>query len=154
MPDYIIAASDKDYKTAAGLFKEYATAINIDLQFQHFDEELSELQEMYSFPEGGIILCRFEDEYIGCVAIRKIDAETGELKRMYVKPTHQNKSIGKALLQEAIELARKCRYSKLRLDTLNYMQPAIRLYKKYGFYEIPAYYFNPIPTAVFFEMIL
>jgi GNAT superfamily N-acetyltransferase len=152
MFEYILATSDEEYRLAAQLFSEYAVAINIDLAFQHFDEELSTIREMYGSPEGGIILCKTNNGYAGCVGIRKIDAATAELKRMYVKPAFQNRKIGKELLRQAIMLAKKCNYKTIRLDTLNYMLPAIHLYTQHGFYEIPAYYFNPNTTAVFFEM--
>jgi ribosomal protein S18 acetylase RimI-like enzyme len=152
MNTYLQAASGEDYEAAKALFREYAIAINVNLGFQHFDEELDRLQEMYAAPQGGIILCKQDKEWIGCVAVRKIDDRTGELKRMYVKPGFQNTGIGKALLSHALELARECGYEKIRLDTLNYMKPAIQLYQQAGFYEIAPYYYNPNDTAVFFEI--
>ena len=154
MTEYFLADTDPDYEIARLLFKEYADAINIDLSFQHFDEELNDIKSMYSFPWGGIFLAKNENEFVGCVAIRKFDNEIAELKRMFVKPDFQNFGIGKTLLEKAIELAKSCNYKLIRLDTLNYMKPAIHLYKQYGFYEIQPYYRNPISTAVYFEKVL
>ncbi|MFZ1528212.1 MAG: GNAT family N-acetyltransferase [Ferruginibacter sp.] len=154
MPDYYFAATDRDYAEAAILFKEYATWLNIDLGFQHFEEELQQLRSMYAKPFGGIILCRNGLEYIACAGIRKIDAENAELKRMFVKEAFRGKNIGSTLLKMALQLAKDCGYKKVKLDTLNSMLPAMELYKKYGFKEIPAYYHNPNPTAVYFEIIL
>lgn len=154
MIEYLDAKSVKEYVEAKILFTAYAQTININLDFQKFDEELNSLNQIYCLPYGGIILVKDKHEYIGCVGIRKITNETGELKRMYIRPSHQNKGIGKALLHKAFILAKECNYKKLRLDTLNYMLPAINLYKQNGFYEIPAYYFNPISTAVYFERLL
>src|ERR1700712_3950461 len=108
---------------------------------------------MYAAPFGGIILCKQKSGYAGCIAVRKIDSDIAELKRMYVKPEFQQLGIGNALLQDALTLAKKYHYKKIRLDTLSNMSPAINLYKKNGFYEIPAYYFNPEKTAVYFEKI-
>lgn len=152
MVDYIIAHTNEEYSNAALLFKEYAAWLNIDLGFQHFNEELKELKTMYGKPEGGIILCKEGNEFIGCVGIRKIGDNIAELKRMYIKPAFQKQGTGVALLQKAVEFARALNYNVIRLDTLNYMIPAINLYKKYGFYEIPAYYNNPNETAVYFEI--
>lgn len=152
MPDYIIADTEEAYIQAAGLFKEYALWLNIDLGFQHFDEELQLLHTMYGAPGGGIILCKQDNEFVGCVAIRKMDNDTAELKRMFVREGFQGMGIGKTLLQKAIELAVSENYSRIRLDTLNYMLPAINLYKSHGFYEIPAYYNNPNATALYFEL--
>jgi putative acetyltransferase len=151
MPDYLIVKTDKEYNAAIRLFKEYAEWLNIDLGFQHFQEELQNLKAMYNSADGGIILCKEKDNFIACVAIRKIAKDIAELKRMYVQPAHQHKGIGKTLLEKAITLAVNCNYKYIRLDTLNHMTPAINLYKKNGFYEIDAYYNNPVSTAVYFE---
>ncbi len=152
MPDFIIAETDEEYKEAAALFMEYAAWLNIDLSFQHFDDELKVLKSMYAAPNGGIILYKIENQFAACVALRKIDTETAELKRMFVKPAFQQKGIGKILLQKALDLAEKLQYKRIRLDTLSHMTPAINLYKQNGFYQIPAYYNNPNHAAVYFEL--
>ncbi|MBK7885011.1 MAG: GNAT family N-acetyltransferase [Chitinophagaceae bacterium] len=151
MPEIIIATTNKEYEAAAKLFREYADWLNIDLCFQNFEEELVSLQQMYAPPCGGIVLYKNENDFIGCAGIRKLDHEICELKRMYVQPAFHKKEIGKALLKEAIALAKKLNYKSIRLDTLNHMQVAISLYKKFGFKEIAPYYHNPNNTALFFE---
>src|SRR4051812_35875598 len=98
MINYLVAESDEEYEKAGELFKEYAIWLNIDLSFQHFEEELLKLREMYALPVGGIILCKEGNEYVGCVGIRKLDETTAEMKRMYVKPAHQKKGIASELL--------------------------------------------------------
>jgi putative acetyltransferase len=151
MIDIIIANSEKEYEAAGILFKEYAVWLNIDLGFQKFDEELLHLKEMYSFPNGAIVLCKSENIFTGCVAVRKKENGIAELKRMFTKAAYRKEGIGALLLQRALELAKELHYKKIRLDTLDTMTPAIKLYKKYGFYEIEPYYFNPEKNAVFFE---
>lgn len=152
MTEYILAKSEAEYSAAATLFREYAHWLAIDLSFQHFNEELHELKKMYTAPHGGIILCKNNNEYIACVAIRKITGEIAELKRMFVQPAYQGKGTGRQLMEKAIELARQCGYTCIRLDTLNHMTAAISLYKNYGFSEIGPYYNNPNTTAVYFEL--
>ena len=154
MPEYVYVDTDEEYAAAADLFREYATWLNIDLGFQKFDEELLNLKNIYAPPQGKIILSKTENEFAGCIAIRKIDSVTAELKRMYVKPVFQHKGIGTGLLNKALLQANEFGYKKIRLDTLSNMIPAIDLYKKNGFYEIPAYYYNPVKTAVYFEKFL
>jgi len=151
MPEYIYVTTEQEYEAAAILFNEYAAWLSIDLCFQHFSEELQQLGSMYAPPSGAIILAKLDNEFIGCVGIRKINTGIAELKRMYVKPALHHKGIGKTLLEKALLLAKKFNYEKIRLDTLSNMLPAITLYKKYGFYEIPAYYYNPEKTVVYFE---
>jgi putative acetyltransferase len=145
------------YAVAAMLFAEYAQSIGIDLNFQHFEEELHSIKEMYAAPHGGIFLAIAEDQPCGCVALRPAktaEANVAELKRMYIRPACQGKGIGKKLLEAAIDLATAQQYRKIWLDTLDTMHPAIQLYKQYGFYAIPAYYHNPIPGALYFEKLL
>ena len=151
MADYIIATTELEYTAAGSLFKEYAGWLNIDLSFQHFDEEILALKTMYSSPNGAIILCNTENKYIACVAVRKIDEQIAELKRMFVRKDYQRQGIGKVLLNNVIGLAKSYGYNYIRLDTLSYMTPAINLYKQNGFYEIEPYYHNPNQTAVYFE---
>ena len=151
MVNFFIANRDDEYDNAALLFKDYAAWLSIDLGFQHFEEELKGLKAMYAIPQGGIMLCKIENEFIARVAMRKIKNDTVELKRMFVKPAFLRQGIGKVLLEKMIKLAKAAHYSCIRLDTLSYMTPAINLYKQYGFYEIPAYYHNPNATAVYFE---
>jgi len=152
MSSFLTATTASEYAAAGDMFRAYAAAININLDFQHFEEELSDLSKMYSPPQGGIILASDHESVIGCVAIRRINEREGELKRMYVSPEYQGKGFGKILLQKALMLARECNYEKVKLDTLNYMSAAIHLYRQAGFYEIPPYYSNPISTAVYFEI--
>ena len=151
MISYCLVTLDEDYKIAKELFAEYAASIAINLEFQRFDEELLTLKEMYSSPSGGIILVKEAGQVLGCVAIRKISNTIGELKRMYMKPAHQNKGLGKILLNKALDLAKTCNYNTVQLDTLAEMISAINLYKQAGFYEIPPYYFNPISTVIYLE---
>ena len=147
----ITVYTETEYAAASALFKEYADWLNIDLSFQNFEEELLQLKEMYSEPNGSIFLLQHADEFIGCVAIRKKEEGIAELKRMYIKPTTRKTGGGTMLLKTALAAAKLLNYDLIRLDTLANMTPAINLYKKHGFYEIAPYYFNPEENAVFFE---
>ncbi|MEJ7625546.1 MAG: GNAT family N-acetyltransferase [Ferruginibacter sp.] len=151
MTELVYVQTDAEYDVAVKLFMEYAAWLDIDLSFQDFDKELSSLKKIYTEPFGGIILCRHNDLFIGCVALRKNQEKIAELKRMYVQPSAQQKGIGTLLLKEAIGFATKLGYKKIRLDTLDSMEPAMLLYKRNGFKNIPAYYYNPEKSAVYFE---
>jgi len=147
----ITVNTEAEYAAASALFKEYAEWLNIDLSFQNFEEELLQLKEMYSEPNGAIFLLQQTEDFIGCVAIRKKENDIAELKRMYIKPTTRKNGGGTLLLEKALAAASQLGYKRIRLDTLANMTPAINLYKKHGFYEIAPYYFNPEENAVFFE---
>ena len=60
--------------------------------------------------------------------------------------------ISKALIERIIADAREIGYKYMRLDTFPFMQSAIKLYEKYGFYFIEKYNDNPAETAVFMQL--
>lgn len=154
MPEYILANSQLEYEAVQLLFNEYAQWLNIDLCFQNFDKELQQLSIMYAATSGGIVLCKKNNNFIGCSAIRKIDTTSCELKRMWVQLPYQKLGIGETLLKECIALAKKLNYKEIRLDTLKRLQPAIKLYKKYNFIETEAYYKNPNKDVVYMKLVL
>ena len=152
--EFIRATTKQHYAEARKLFLEYADSLLFDLCFQDFDKELEGLEEMYKPEEGGVILLRTRrlDDFVGCGAIRRIDAQTAELKRMYIKGEFRGKGLGEQMLNHAIKLAKELNYKTIRLDTMPSMTQAISLYRKYGFKEIAAYRFNPDAHAVYLEL--
>jgi ribosomal protein S18 acetylase RimI-like enzyme len=135
------------------LFKEYGTAIGIDLSFQQFDDELNTLPGKYSSPGGGLFIAMINARPVGCVAFRPFEIPgIAELKRLFVRLEARGKNIGEALSVHAIDAAKNAGYSCIRLDTLPTMHSAQKLYLKLGFKEIPPYRFNPFTGAKYFEL--
>lgn len=147
-----LAVSDADYTTAKELFLEYAASLGFDLCFQGFDKELETLTQQYGKPAGGILLLEAGEKAVGCAAVRKFDNETGELKRMYIRPAYRGKGQGRPLLHKAIALAKELGYKKLRLDTLPTMEAAGKLYRETGFQPIAPYNYNPHEGVRYFEL--
>ena len=154
MSEFVFAHSSKHFNDALSLFKEYAEWLGIDLSFQNFDKEIKEIEKTYASPKGCVIIAYMNTVAIGCVAVKPIGERISELKRMYVKPAYQHNGIGQTLLNMSLNFALDAGYEKIRLDTLEHMTPAMNLYQKNGFYQIPAYYFNPEKNAVYFEKLL
>ncbi len=147
------AKSDSDFQIAVQLFKEYASEIGIDLEFQNFSKELENLKDQYSRPKGAIFIVRHNTSSVsGCFGIRALEGLICELKRMYLKTEARGFGIGKLMLEKSIAIGKELGYQKMRLDTLSTMYSAIELYKKTGFYEIKPYRFNPIKGAKYFEI--
>lgn len=148
----IEAQSPEEIDIAKVLFQEYASSLDFCLCFQHFNEELKEIQTIYSPPHGCLFLAFFDNQPAGCVALRKLEDDICEMKRMYVKPKFRSKGIGRALTEKIIEKAKSAGYKKMRLDTVSTMKEAISLYRSLGFKEIQPYTHNPIKGALFLEI--
>lgn len=145
-------ASASEVPLVRDLFREYAGSLPFDLDFQHFDDELRNLPGEYAPPGGTILLASEGDTILGCVALRRIDETTCEMKRLYLRPAARGKGAGRALSVAVIAKARTLGYTAMRLDTVPSMQAAIALYRSLGFREIAPYRVNPIEGALFFEL--
>jgi GNAT superfamily N-acetyltransferase len=108
-----------------------------------FEEELSTLPGKYSLPEGRLLLALYDGEPAGCIALRKIDTEACEMKRMFVYSHFQGKGIGHALAETLIREAKKTGYTSMKLDTSFRQEEALKLYQKMGFRRTNAYYQLP-----------
>jgi putative acetyltransferase len=147
----IPAATPADVEQARRLFREYETSLGIDLCFQGFEQELTELPGKYAPPRGRLLLALDDAAPIGCVALRPLDDSVCEMKRLYVRPSARGTRLGLLLAETIIGEARGIGYERMRLDTLPTMREAIRLYRALGFFEIAPYYENPVVGALFME---
>jgi putative acetyltransferase len=154
MGDIVDGHAEDCVGTVRELFLEYAAWLTVDLCFQDFEAELATLPGKYAPPTGAILLAQVHGAVAGCVAMRRLAASVGEMKRLWVRQSFRNCGIGKLLIDAIIERARAAGYARLRLDTLPQMKTALVLYRALGFYEVPAYYNNPVPGAIFLEKVL
>ncbi len=146
-------SSEQEFGEGIILFQEYAQDLGIDLSFQNFKQELRGIAEQYARPNGALIIAYDNKKQpLGCVGVRRLELKICELKRMYLKTEARGMGLGKQLLSKALAVAKEMNYHTMRLDTLETMDAAMGLYKKMGFYEIPAYRFNPFEEAKYFEI--
>ncbi len=138
------------------LFAEYtAMLINSDdrmreyLSMQNYGAELEHLEDKYGLPAGRLYLALCDGNAAGCIALRKIDDELCEMKRLYVRPGFRGAKLGERLIEKLIADARSIGYRHMLLDTLPFLEAAIHTYKKLGFYEIPSYNDNPINGSIY-----
>jgi GNAT superfamily N-acetyltransferase len=146
------ASSSRDIEDARILFGEYAGLVAEALCFQNFDGELVALPGDYAPPAGVLLIARDADKAAGCVALRRVDAGTGEMKRMFVRDQYRGSGLGRRLALEVIEEARKRKYRRMVLDTLPKLATAIALYRDLGFRETGPYLASPTPGALCFEL--
>ncbi|GAA2788786.1 GNAT family N-acetyltransferase [Saccharopolyspora taberi] len=90
-------------------------------------------------PDGVFLVARRDGEAVGCVAMRLLSPEIGEIKRMYVAREVRGLGCGGRLLAAVEAHARTLGARRLRLDTRHDLVEARALYAKHGYAEIPPY---------------
>jgi GNAT superfamily N-acetyltransferase len=149
----IQAETSTQIAQARELFLEYAQSLGFSLCFQNFDKELAELPGDYAAPDGRLLLAEHEGKVAGCVALHRLESNTCEMKRLYLRPEFRGKRLGGALAECVIAEARRIGYHRMRLDTVEpLMGDALAMYRKMGFEEIPPYRPNPIAGAIYMEL--
>ena len=122
------------------------------LDIQNYDDEVDHLEKKYGPPGGRLYLAYVDSQAAGCIGMRKLDEENCEMKRLYVKPEFRRNGLGKILVDRIISDAKKEGYRHIFLDTLPFLESALKMYKAYGFYEIPCYNDSPMDTSIFLKL--
>jgi putative acetyltransferase len=153
-PFTIAPAETGELADAAALFRAYAAALDVDLGFQGFEQELADLPGAYAPPQGALLLARGEDDALGCIALRRLDESACEMKRLYVRPAARGTGLGRALIAAALAEATRLGYREITLDTLPQLDAAIALYRSFGFQLIPPYGDHPYEGTLCFGKIV
>ena len=139
----IRSAQAQDAERVRELLREYAAGLGIDLSFQDFETEVTDPLSFYE-------LVLLADD--GCVALRRLNDETCEMKRLYVRPGARAGGLGRRLAEAIVTEARARGYRRMVLDTLPSMAAARALYEKIGFRPIAPYRHNPVAGTAFLEL--
>lgn len=86
---------------------------------------------------GTIIFAAAGDEIVGTVGLKHIDADSTEMTKLAVDENHQGNKIGWLLVKEIMQRAAAQGYKKVVLYSNTILVPALNMYAKFGFREIP-----------------
>jgi putative acetyltransferase len=106
--------------------------------FHGIDAEMARLPGVFAPPAGRLLLATHESRPAGCVAFKRIDASTCELKRFYVRPAFRGLHIGRELVGRLLDEARQAGYAHIVLDSHVSMTSAHAIYRAFGFETVPA----------------
>ncbi len=110
-------------------------------------EQQAELAERYGEthpavpfqPDIEFLMLRQGDEVVGCVGLQPVDGETGEIKRMYVRPAWRGRGLSRLLLAAVEQHAVRRGVRTVRLETGVLQPEAVGLYRRSGYHEIPRF---------------
>jgi GNAT superfamily N-acetyltransferase len=94
---------------------------------------------MFVEPYGVFLVVRDDSGAIGCGGIARFDESRGEVKRMYVVPEARGRGLGRRLLEELEDHARRLGYASVVLETGDRQEEAVGLYESSGYERIPCY---------------
>jgi len=136
------------------LLQAYGRWRGHDAALGDFQQELESLPGEYGAPGGCLLLAETPNGPAGCIAFRRLDTETCEMKRMWVLPDHQRRGIARKMASQLLIEAARAGYGRMVLDTHPRMVEAQQLYRQLGFTEIARYNANPTPGIRFFARAL
>jgi GNAT superfamily N-acetyltransferase len=139
--------SDEQRELASVLISEYLQWIDKSAQLEYgltFDIEAmlaSDIQEREKFqpPFGRFYLAQEGNQVAGVGCLKRLQANVGEIQRMYVRSEFRGKGIGRLIAERLIANARSIGYERLRLESLKFLESAHALYHSLGFKDIAPY---------------
>ena len=84
--------------------------------------------DKFAKPDGRLLLVEVDGQIAGTISLRKIREDSGEIKRMYVRPKFRGEKLGNLMIEEVIRVSKENGLSKLYLDTAHFMSSALSFY--------------------------
>jgi len=136
-------ATEEEADMAFGIVVEYYEAMSVVAR-----DAREAFAQLYFADGTGIWLAWIEGKIIGCIALRAMSqfADSGEVKRLYVKPEYRGQGIAIALHDALETYAGNFGYRWLYLDTADNMTSAIHFYEAQGYARCARYNENPQAT--------
>ena len=97
-------------------------------------------------PLGAWVVAYLDGRPVGCGGIKRLDATSAELKRIYLADSARGHGLGRRILEQLEQHARDLGYELLRLDTGDLQPEALALFRSAGYEQIPDYNGNTWAT--------
>jgi GNAT superfamily N-acetyltransferase len=112
--------------------------INQYFELEDLDRQILDHPEDYILATGGhILMARYQQEIVGACALIKVTETVFELGKMAVTQKSRGLKIGQQLGQAAIRKATELGAQKLVLYSHRSLIPALHVYRKLGFLQVP-----------------
>jgi GNAT superfamily N-acetyltransferase len=141
---------ERDDPRVLGLYADFVREADGPLVYDRegagidLDEEIAKGPPDDLAPPGGVFLLALADgEPAGLGGVRHLGTDAAEVKSMYVAPAYRGTGLGRRILARLDEIAEEHGCTAVRLDTSDYLTPAVGLYRSAGYREVPAYNENP-----------
>lgn len=136
-------AGVEEIRAAFALVAEYYEIVGVVMR-----EDLAQFESQYFTEDSGLWLACVAGEPVGCIGLRRLagNANSGEIKRMYVRASYRGCGIADSLLAALEKFAVDCGYQWLYLDTTDSMVAATRFYERNAYETCARYNENPQAT--------
>ncbi|MCE9646208.1 MAG: GNAT family N-acetyltransferase [Chloroflexi bacterium] len=101
--------------------------------------DVDDYQHSYGQSRGLFLVVMDDDKLVGTGAVKQLEQDTAELKRLWLLEEYHGQGIGYTVVTQLLDFARSYGYKKVRLQTSQRQERAIRFYTRFGFYRIPSY---------------
>jgi ribosomal protein S18 acetylase RimI-like enzyme len=144
--DYVVRrAGPADGEAVARELAAYLEFLGEAPDLTGLDHDVARWQEVYAEPRGALLLVIAPDgREVGTAAVRVLEPGVAEIKRMWLRPAHRGRGLGRRLMDACLAETRRLGCRVVRLDSEARLETAIRLYRAYGFTEIADYNGNPL----------
>ena len=122
----------------------YLGFLGEELDGEGIDKDIARWTEVYDGERGVLLVVVAPGgAVVGTAAVRALAPGVGELKRMWIRPAHQGRGLGRPLLDACLAEARALGFRALRLDSEPRLAAAVHLYRQAGFIDVADYNGNP-----------
>ena len=109
------------------------------LEEEHELHDVDNFQREYVENRGLFLVVMDDEKLVGTGAIKRLEENIAELKRLWLLEEYHGQRIGYQVVLQLLDFARAHGYEKVRLQTSQKQERAVRFYTRLGFYKIPSY---------------